>query len=341
MPSRTTYAVGAICAAMALAGAACGGGGSSDVKSEDIVPKYEKSAVFILAEGGFQGGASSGSGIVLDDKGNILTNNHVVQGAGSVVVRNPATNKKISAKIIGRSPCDDLAVIQVEDASPFKPAELGTTKDVKQGSQAYAVGFPGTPSEEFGSARLSITGGLVSKLDASNEEYGLQDLIQMDVPINHGNSGGPLIDKRGKVIGINTLGFSGAGLENVNYAISIDQAKPIYTQLLQGKDILSIGVNIIPNEQSFETDYNIPYYADTAVIIGIEDSSPLFDEKWRTNDVIATAEGKPIRHTGDLCSVLRSHRSGDKIRIEGVGQFKDDATGDLYYDRYQSSISVP
>lgn len=340
MGRQRTLAAAGVFTALAILGGSCGGG-SSEVKSEDIVPKYTNSAVFILAEGGFQGGASSGSGIVLDDKGHILTNNHVVQGAGSVVVRNPSTNKKVSAKIIGRSPCDDLAVIEVEDASPFKPAELGTTKDVKQGSQAYAVGFPGTPSEEFGSARLSITGGLVSKLDAQSEEYGLQDLIQMDVAINHGNSGGPLIDTHGKVIGVNTLGFLGAGLENVNYAISIDQAKPIYEQLLQGKDIMSIGVNIIPNDLSFETDYGIPYYADTAVIVNVEDSSPLFAEKWRTNDVIATAEGKPIRHTGDLCSVLRSHRSGDKIRIEGVGQFNDDATGDVFYDNYQSSIAVP
>ena len=311
------------------------------MKSEDIVPKYTNSAVFILAEGGFQGGASSGSGIVLDAKGHILTNNHVVQGAGSVVVRNPNTNKKISAKIIGRSPCDDLAVIEVADPSPFKPAQLGTTKDIKQGSQAYAVGFPGTPSEEFGSARLSITGGLVSKLDAANEEYGLQDLIQMDVPINHGNSGGPLIDKHGKVIGINTLGFLGAGLENVNYAISIDQAKTIYEELLQGKDIRSIGISIVPNDQSFEKDYGIPYYANTAVIIGIEDASPLFADKWRTNDVVSTADGKPIRDTGDLCSVLRSHRSGNKIRIEGVGQFTDDNTGESFYDKYQSSVSAP
>ena len=340
MTSRTTYVTAAIVAALALLATSCGGG-SGTVKSEDIVPKYTNSAVFILAEGGFQGGASSGSGIVLDDKGHILTNNHVVQGAGSVVVRNPDTNKKISAKIVGRSPCDDLAVIEVDDASPFKPADLGTTKDIKQGSQAYAVGFPGTPSEEFGSARLSITGGLISKLDAQSEEYGLQDLIQMDVAINHGNSGGPLIDSHGKVIGINTLGFLGAGLESVNYAISIDEAKPIYEQLLEGKDIMSIGVNIIPNDPSYEDDYGIPYYDDTAVIIGIEDSSALFDEKWRTNDVIATAEGKSIRHTGDLCSVLRSHRSGDKIRIEGVGQFEDDVTGELYYDNYQSSIPVP
>ncbi len=341
MQRRTTYVAAAIGAAMTLLATSCGGGGSGEVKSEDIVPKYTNSAVFILAEGGFQGGASSGSGIVLDTKGHILTNNHVVQGAGSVVVRNPATNKKISAKIIGRSPCDDLAVIEVADASPFKPAELGTTKDVKQGSQAYAVGFPGTPSEEFGSARISITGGLVSKLDAANEEYGLQDLIQMDVPINHGNSGGPLIDKHGKVIGINTLGFSGSGLENVNYAISIDQAKSIYQELLQGKDIRSIGVNIVPNIQSYETDYGIPYYANTAVIVGIEDASPLFANKWRTNDVIATADGKQIRHTGDLCSVLRSHRSGDKIRIEGVGQFTDNATGNAFYDKYQSSVEAP
>lgn len=325
--------------ATAAAISACGGG-SSTVKSEDIVPLYEKSAVFILAEG-FQGGAASGSGIVLDDEGHILTNNHVVEGAGSLVVRNPETGAKVTAQIVGRSPCDDLAVIKVADAKPFKPAQLGTTKDIKQGSQVYAVGYPGTPSEEFGSARLAITGGLVSKLDAQYEEYGLQDLIQMDVAINHGNSGGPLIDAHGKVVGINTLGFMGQGLENVNYAISIDQAKGIYEQLLTGKDLDWLGINIIPNDPSYEDDYGIPYEADTAVIIGVDSNSPLYDEQWRANDVIETVEGKVVRHTGDLCSVIRSHRPGDKLDVVGYGQFIDNQTGEEYYDAYQSSVDLP
>lgn len=337
---RTHVLVSVMAVAGGLALAACGGGGSSTVKSEDIVPKYEKSAVFILAEG-FQGGAASGSGIVLDDKGHILTNNHVVDGAGSLVVRNPETGAKVTAQIVGRSPCDDLAVIKVNDPAPFKPADLGTTKDIKQGSQAYAVGFPGTPSEQFGSARLSITGGLVSKLDAQYDEYGLQNLIQMDVAINHGNSGGPLIDSHGKVVGINTLGFLGAGLENVNYAISIDQAKGVYEQLLTGKDLDWLGINIIPNDLTYENDYGIPYKADTAVIVGVDSNSPLYDEKWRVNDVIETAEGKIIKNTGDLCSVIRSLREGDKLDVVGYGQFVDSATGDTYYDAYQSAVLMP
>lgn len=349
-------------AALSLALAGCGGGDDDDdsdgptststaeatatgspeaaeIDPEDILPLYENSAVFILAEG-FYGGAASGSGIVLDTEGHILTNNHVVEGAGSIAVRNASNNQMVPARIVGRSQCDDLAVIQVRDADGFEPADLGTVDDLKPGSQVYAVGYPGSPSEDFEDTRLSITGGLVSKLNAQFDYYGLQNMIQTDTALNHGNSGGPLVDDRGRVVGINTLGFSGAGLENTNYAIAIDEAELIYTQLLEGKDIDWLGLNVEPNDPSFEFDYGVPYVEDTLVIWGVDSNSPLFEQNWIAGDILAAADGKILTTPGDLCSVIRSKRPGDEILLEGYGQFNDPAGG-ITYDLYSTKVALP
>jgi S1-C subfamily serine protease len=354
----THLAVGLIIAAAVLA-VSCGGGGEKgsgadeagkatppasepdgeEIASEEIVPRYEETAVFIFAEG-FYGGARSGTGIVLDAKGHILTNNHVVDGAGSLSVRSPVDGREIPARIVGRSPCDDLAVIQARDPAPFVPATLGTVADIAVGSQVYAVGYPGTPSESFGETRLSLTGGLVSKLNAQFEYYGLQNMIQTDASVNHGNSGGPLVDKQGRVVGVITLAFLGAGLENVAYATGIDEAKLVYEQLLLGKDIDWLGVNVVPSDPQLEVDYGVPYVPDSVVIMGVDTSSPLFEQGWIAGDVLLAAEGQLLSMPGDLCAVIRSHRRGDQILLEGLGQF-DDGVGGIYYDQYSTTAPLP
>lgn len=312
----------------------------AEISSEDIIPLYEDSAVFIVAEG-FYGGASAGTGIVLDTEGHILTNNHVVEGAGSLSVRSPVDGRAIPARIVGRSPCDDLAVIEARDPTPFSPATLGTVDDMKVGSQVYAVGFPGTPSESFQDTRLALTGGLVSKLSAQFEYYGLQNMIQTDASVNHGNSGGPLVDKTGRVVGVITLAFLSAGLENVAYATTIDEAELVYEQLLQGNDIDWLGVNVVPNDPEFEYDYGIPYLPDTVVIYGVDTSSPLFEQGWVAGDVLQAAEGQILTTPGDLCAVIRSHRSGDRLLLEGIGQYPDPETGGAFYDYYSTTVELP
>ena len=354
-------AIGAILAAGLLV-VSCGGDGGSagtdsgpdgqqaeppaaepsgeEISSEEVVPLYEATAVFIVAEG-FYGGARSGTGIVLDDAGHILTNNHVVDGAGSLTVRSPVDGREIPARIVGRSPCDDLAVIEARDPAPFAAATLGTVEDIAVGSQVYVVGFPGTPSESFEETRLSLTGGLVSKLSAQFDYYGLQNMIQTDASVNHGNSGGPLVDKTGRVVGVATLAFKGAGLENVAYAITIDEAKLVYQQLLLGRDIDWLGVNVVPNDPEFEYEFGVPYIADSVVVMGVDTSSPLFEQGWVAGDVLQAAEGQILAAPGDLCAVIRSHRSGDQILLEGVGQFPDPATGGVAYDLYSSTVALP
>ncbi|OGO50518.1 MAG: hypothetical protein A2148_01085 [Chloroflexi bacterium RBG_16_68_14] len=313
---------------------------TGEISSEEIVPRYEGTAIFIVAEG-FYGGAQSGTGIVLDDQGHILTNNHVIDGAGSITIRDPRDGREIPARIVGRSPCDDLAVIQARDPTPFNLATLGTVADISVGSPVYVVGYPGTPSESFAQTRLSLTGGLVSKLNAQFEYYGLQNMIQTDASVNHGNSGGPLVDKWGRVVGVVTLAFLGAGLENVAYATTIDEAELVYEQLLLGDDIDWLGVNVVPNDPQFEIDYGVPYIPDSVVIIGVDTNSPLFEQGWVAGDILLAAEGQLLTMPGDLCAVIRSHRPGDEILLEGYGQFTDPDTGETYYDAYSTTVKLP
>ncbi len=357
MSRLITYLAVSLFLASAFAVASCGGDGGGEkptggvtpqagppasqreISSEDIIPLYENTAVFILAEG-FYGAAASGTGIVLDSEGHILTNNHVIDGAGSISVRNPETGRMFSASVVGRSPCDDLAVIQVRDASAFVPATLGSVDDISAGSQVFAVGYPGTPSESFGETQLSLSGGYVSKLNAQFDYYGLQNMIQTDTALNPGNSGGPLIDDTGRVVGINTLGFSGAGLENVNYAIAIDEARLIYERLLAGVDIDWLGVNVEPNVGQYP---GVPYEPgiDSVVIVGVDTSSPLFEQGWVAGDLLLAAEGKILATPGDLCDVIRTRRPGDQILLEGYGQFYDDYYDEYYYDLYSTTVPAP
>jgi serine protease Do len=166
-------------------------------------------------------------------------------------------------------------------------------------------------------------------------------MIQTDASVNHGNSGGPLVDKHGGVVGVVTLAFLGAGLENVAYATTVDEARLVYDQLLIGRDIDWLGVNAVPNDPQFEVEFGVPYVPDSLVIIGLDTNSPLFEQGWVAGDVLMAAEGQLLSMPGNLCGVIRSHRPGDKILLEGIGQFTDPETGAAYYDVYSTTVELP
>ena len=152
-------------------------------------------------------------------------------------------------------------------------------------------------------------------------------------------SGGPLVDKTGRVVGVITLAFLSAGLENVAYATTIDEARRVYEQLLQGTDIDWLGVNVVPNDPEYE--YNIPYIPDSVVIYGVDTSSPLFEQGWVAGDVLQAAEGQILATPGDLCAVVRSYRPGDRILLEGIGQFPNPDFGGTFYDYYSTTVALP
>ena len=175
-------------------------------------------------------GEGAGTGVVIDDQGHILTNAHVVAGATEVTVRVNGTER--SATVVGTATDSDIAVLRLDDPSGVVPATLATSADVAVGDPVVAIGnalaLEGSPT---------VTQGIVSALDRSIEtESGtLTGLLQTDAAISSGNSGGPLVDATGAVIGINTaVAASGNGVSasNIGFVIPIDQALRIAQQLL-------------------------------------------------------------------------------------------------------------
>ncbi len=249
----------------------------------------------------------SGTGIVMTNDGYILTNAHVVNGAAALSVYTSGSSKERSARIVGVSPCDDLAIIKVDDTADLKPAIFGKSGDQHVGEDVAAIGYP--LNFEIGTD-ISISRGIVSKLNQTLEPY--QSLIQTDAAINHGNSGGPLVNTKGEVVGINTLSF-GQSAPGINYAISIDQAQSIITDLKAGHNRLYLGMNLGPNDYAdfFGTDQGL-------VVEAVASDSPASAAGVQQAMLLTKLAGLDVNSMADVCKILRSHQDGDALKVQFI-----------------------
>ena len=166
-----------------------------------------------------------GSGFIIDEKGLVITNNHVIKGAEDILVRFN-DDKEYSAKIIGSDPLSDIAVLQIDSDDRFTPVKFGNSDKARIGDWVIAIGNP------FGLGG-TVTAGIIS---ARNRSIGLtryEDYIQTDASINSGNSGGPLFDMKGDVIGINTAILGQSGSIGIGFAIPSNSAELVIDQLIE------------------------------------------------------------------------------------------------------------
>ena len=166
-----------------------------------------------------------GSGFIIDAKGIVITNNHVIQGAEDILVRVDG-DKEYKAKVIGADPLSDIAVLEIETKDNFKPVKFGDSDKARIGDWVIAIGNP------FGLGG-TVTAGIIS---ARNRSIGLsryEDFIQTDASINQGNSGGPLFDMNGNVIGINTAILGQSGSIGIGFSIPSNSAKIVIDQLIE------------------------------------------------------------------------------------------------------------
>ncbi|MCL4545853.1 MAG: trypsin-like peptidase domain-containing protein [Chloroflexi bacterium] len=252
-----------------------------------------------------QPGEGSGTGIVFTSDGYILTNAHVVEGAGAITVAAAGSTRERPARFVGISACDDLAVIKVDDTQGLKPATFGKSGGVKEGQEVAAIGYP--LGDSLGTDP-SITRGIVSKTDVQLPPY--ENLIQTDASINPGNSGGPLVDRRGHVIGINTLKINPQMATNLDFAISIDQAKPVVSKLQEGHNLLWIGMNLTDNV------YAKYFGTQNGVVVEATDSGgPAAHVGVQPAELLLQLAGLTISSKADVCKILRSHSIGDSLRV--------------------------
>jgi len=324
----------------------------------DIYKRYAPGVVYIRSEiiqqtnnpfdfgfGGAQKSEATGSGFVIDARGDILTNNHVIDGAttGSITVQF-ADKKTVKATVVGKDPSTDLALLKVDpEGLDLRPLPLGSSKDVQVGDPTIAIGNP------FGLDR-TLTTGVVSALQRQIQApngFAIKDVIQTDAAINPGNSGGPLIDSAGRVIGINsqieTGGNGSEGNVGIGFAVPIDTAKQILNNLKSGEVVQRayLGVTSMTVDGQFDA-LDLP--ADHGALVQtVEAGSPAEKAGIRAGtiqatmqgssdavvlggDIITKIDGTKITTSDQLAQLVSAHKPGDKVKLEVVrkkGDTKD------------------
>ena len=251
-----------------------------------------------------------GSGFVFTPDGLILTNSHVVHDATRIEVTF-SDGRRAPAHIIGDDPASDLAVIRVNlietDAPPLHVAHLGDSQQLRPGQMAIAIGNP------YG-FQSTVTAGVISALGRSLRSYSgrlIEDVIQTDAALNPGNSGGPLVDSQGQVIGVNTATIQLA--QGICFAIGINTAKFVATRLLRDgrirRSYIGISAQTVPIHRRVVRFYNLPKETGV-VVLGIEPNSPARAAGIREGDVIVALDSKPVAGVDDLHRLLTDVQVG-------------------------------
>ncbi|MGC0772779.1 MAG: Do family serine endopeptidase [Candidatus Acidiferrum sp.] len=260
---------------------------------------------------------SLGSGVIVDKRGYILTNNHVIENATKIQVQLNNDTARYTAKVIGADDDTDLAVIKIEVNKELPTAKLGNSDGVQVGDWVLAIGSP------FG-LQATVTAGIISAKDRNGiggTAHQFQRFLQTDAAINPGNSGGPLVDLAGQVIGINTAIITGSrGYEGVGFAVPSSTAISVYNQLVSSGRVTrgSIGVSFHPD---FSTNpitlksLGAPY---GVAIESVEPGSPAEKAGLKGGDVITSVNGHPVKTGDDLVNPIAQAPIGSKVKLSFV-----------------------
>jgi S1-C subfamily serine protease len=367
MRLRQVFALATL-ASTALLGA-CGGDspdepeGPQKLNAPQLVKKSRPSTVKLF--GKIADGTVAGTGVVIDAKrALVLTNAHVVQGTTGLKAQVNDMPEEYTARVLASAPCDDLAVVELTTPpSGLKAMPLGNSAKVKPGQHVTTLGYPGTfeETEVAGSSKLVFADGRVSTPQTSAEIPGLGEypsLIQHTATVNPGNSGGPLVDDFGRLLGVNTLGNSGetGEVQNQFYSITIEHAEPMLQKLEQGISIADVGWNLqeIGDGTLFD-EYFEPELADAVrnflsaeketqglFVLASKPGSPAERSNFVEGDYITAINGNPVTSVSDVCDVFESSTPGSLVKVEGRYLFSAYAFDDVQIgDEFSANVRVP
>jgi Do/DeqQ family serine protease len=253
---------------------------------------------------------SLGSGVIIDGKrGFILTNAHVIERAASIKVV-LQDEREFEAQIVGADPDSDLSVLKIDSNDALPAIEMGSSDDLMIGESVIAIGNP------FGFSH-TVTTGVISAINRSirTDDKVFHDFIQIDASINPGNSGGPLLNIDGDLIGINTAIYAKA--QGIGFAIPIDKAKKIISDLIQFGEVIQAWIGItVQNLDERLVDYlNFPRKKGV-MVKAVEPESPAQKAGLQKGDIILSIGNKKIDSVGDYWSVKKSYAAGDTLKTK-------------------------
>ncbi len=292
-------------------------GGAPDAQVQDFLRRFGlPPGMFGQMPGqpGQRGGApevtrGQGSGFIVSPDGLILTNAHVVRGADEVTVK-LTDRREFRAKVLGSDDKTDIAVLKIA-ASGLPTVPLGSSQALKAGEWVLAIGSP------FGFEN-TVTAGVVSAKGRSLPDDSAVPFIQTDVAVNPGNSGGPLLNARGEVVGINAQIYSrSGGYQGVSFAIPIELATHVKEQIVAHGtvDHARLGVTVQEVNQAFADSFKLPR-PEGALVSSVEDGGPAARAGLKSGDVITAANGQRVVASGDLPAIIALARPGDSLRLE-------------------------
>lgn len=255
---------------------------------------------------GRQSGMALGSGFIISADGVIVTNNHVIDKASSIKVTLD-DGTELPAKLVGADPKSDLAVLKVEAPNKLPTVAWGDSEKLKLGEQIVAIGNP------FGIG-TTVTAGIVSARGRDLHSGPYDNFIQIDAPINHGNSGGPLVDLQGNVVGINTAIYSpNGGSVGVGFAIPSDQAKEIVAKLQKNGSIdhgyLGVAIQPVTNDVANAIGLSKP---EGALVSDVNDDTPAARAGLKSGDVVTAVGDEVVKTPKDLSRLVADLSPGDK-----------------------------
>jgi S1-C subfamily serine protease len=355
-------------ASTALLGA-CGPDDSSDepegpqkLNAQQLVKKSGPATVKLY--GKIADGTSAGSGVVIDAKrALVLTNSHVVDGTSGLKAQVNEKPEEYTARVLASAPCDDLAVVELTTPPPgIKEMPQGSSAKVQPGQHVTTLGYPGTleQTEVAGSSKLVFGDGKVSTAQTSAEIPGLGEypsLILHTATTNPGNSGGPLVDDFGRLIGINTLGNSGevGEVEDQFYSITIDHAKPVVEKLKQGISIADVGWNLQeigdgsildlyfePELAALVRDFlSASQETEGLFVLGSKPGSPAERSRFVEGDYITAINGNAVTSVAEVCDVFESATPGSLVKVEGRYLASAPEFGKEIGDEFAQNVRVP
>ena len=270
-----------------------------------------------------------GSGFIISDDGIVITNNHVIQGAEDVFVRVNG-DQEFKAKILGADPGMDIAVLKIESDEKFIPVKFGDSDKSRIGDWVIAIGNP------FGLGG-TVTAGIIS---ARNRSIGLsryEDFIQTDASINQGNSGGPLFNMNGDVIGINTAILGQSGSIGIGFAIPSNSADRVIKQLIEFGETkrgwLGVRIQTVTKEIADVEKLDKPR---GALVASVADGSPSDKGGIKAGDIILEFDGKPIKEMVELPKIVAQTDVGKKVTVK-VWRNKREITKNIILGRLETS----